>query len=78
MDWLKIAQAREQELIAELQQLLQIESVLDEEQATAEMPFGPGPKAALDFMLEQGAARGMVTKMWTIWRGILKWDKVKI
>ena len=62
MDWLKIAQAREQELIAELQQLLQIESVLDEEQATAEMPFGPGPKAALDFMLEQGAARGMVTK----------------
>ena len=62
MDWLKIAEARQEELIAELQQLIQIESVLDEEQATAEMPFGPGPKAALEFMLEQGAARGMVTK----------------
>lgn len=62
MDWLKIATSRQEELITELQQLLQIESVLDEEQATAEMPFGPGPKAALDFMLERGAARGMVTK----------------
>lgn len=78
MDWLKIAASRQQELIAELQQLLQIESVLDEEQATAEMPFGPGPKAALEFMLEQGAARGMVTKMSTIWRAILKWGKARI
>lgn len=62
MDWLKIAQARQQELIEELQQLIQINSVLDEEQTTEEMPFGAGPKAALNFMLTKGEAQGMTTK----------------
>ena len=30
MDWLQLAKQREQELITELQQLIQIESILDE------------------------------------------------
>ena len=62
MDWLKIAKARKQELIEELQQLIQIESVLDEENTSDEMPFGSGPKAALDFMLHKGETRGMTVK----------------
>ena len=62
MDWLQIAKKHEQELIEELQALLQIESVLDEEAATEEMPFGPGPLAALQFMLNKGAEAGMQTK----------------
>lgn len=62
MNWYELAKAREEELITELRALLQIESVLDEEDATAEMPFGPGPRAALDFMLAKGAAEGMTIK----------------
>lgn len=61
-NWYELAKAREDELITELRALLQIESVLDETKATADMPFGPGPRAALDFMLEKGAAQGMTVK----------------
>ncbi|MEG0471549.1 MAG: dipeptidase PepV [Solibacillus sp.] len=62
MDWLKIAETRQEELIKELQQLIQIESILDEQQTSKEMPFGPGPRAALDFMLEKGHQYGMQIK----------------
>ncbi|MEK4230382.1 dipeptidase PepV [Solibacillus sp. FSL H8-0538] len=62
MDWLKTAQSREQELVAELQQLIQIESILDEENATDVVPFGDGPLAALSFMLDKGAEQGMTVK----------------
>lgn len=62
MDWLKIAEARQEELVSELQQLIQIESILEEQHATDEMPFGPGPRAALDFMLTKGQQQGMQTK----------------
>ena len=62
MNWYEKAQARSGELVAELQQLIQIESVLDEENATDDAPFGKGPKQALDFMLAKGEAAGMATK----------------
>lgn len=63
MDWLQLAQARKDELITELQQLIQINSVLNEDEATAEAPFGKGPKQALDWLLAQGDAQGMTTKV---------------
>ncbi len=62
MNWYEKAQARKDELVADLQQLIQIESVLDEENATEDAPFGKGPKKALDFMLAKGKAANMVTK----------------
>lgn len=62
MDWLKIAEARQEELVQELQQLIQIESILDEKNASKDMPFGPGPRVALDFMLEKGQQYGMKIK----------------
>ncbi|MBD8034709.1 dipeptidase PepV [Solibacillus merdavium] len=62
MDWLQMAKAREQELIQELQQLIQIESVKDENNFSDIIPFGVGPKAALDFMLQKGIEQGMITK----------------
>jgi succinyl-diaminopimelate desuccinylase len=62
MYWYEKAQARKEELVAELQQLIQIESVLDEENATEDAPFGKGPKQALDFMLAKGEQANMVTK----------------
>ncbi|WP_107943011.1 dipeptidase PepV [Metasolibacillus fluoroglycofenilyticus] len=62
MNWLQIARERQEELLAELQQLISIESVLDEEAASKEMPFGKGPLDALDFMLKRGEAAGMTVK----------------
>ena len=62
MDWLQLAQERKEELIKELQQLIQIESVKDENNFSDIMPFGAGPKAALEFMLQKGMEQGMTTK----------------
>ncbi|MEK4386917.1 dipeptidase PepV [Solibacillus sp. FSL W7-1464] len=62
MDWLQLAQERKEELIQELQQLIQIESVKDESNFSEIMPFGAGPKAALEFMLQKGIEQGMITK----------------
>lgn len=62
MDWLQLAQERKEELIQELQQLIQIESVKDENNFSDIMPFGAGPKAALEFMLQKGIEQGMITK----------------
>lgn len=62
MDWLQMAKARKHELIQELQQLIQIESVKDENNFSDIIPFGAGPKAALDFMLQKGIEQGMITK----------------
>lgn len=62
MDWLKLAQSRKEELIDELQQLIQIESVLDEANATSDAPFGQGPLQALQFMLNKGEEQGFTTK----------------
>lgn len=62
MNWLQIAQNRQDELLTELQQLIQIESVLDENNATADKPFGQGPLDALRFMLTKGEHAGMQVK----------------
>lgn len=62
MNWYEKAKAREAELVQQLQQLIQIKSVLNEENATEDAPFGKGPKEALDFMLALGEKEGMRTK----------------
>lgn len=62
MDWLKKANDRKQEMLLELKQLIQIESVLNEEKATDHAPFGPGPLEALQLMLAKGKEQGMPVK----------------
>ncbi|KOS67593.1 diguanylate cyclase [Lysinibacillus contaminans] len=62
MDWLQAAKERQDELVRELQELVQINSVLDEETATAEMPFGKGPLEALEWLLAKGQMEGLQTK----------------
>ncbi len=62
MDWLKIAESRKDELIDELQQLIQIESVLDESNSSDDAPFGKGPLQALQWMLNKGEEYGFKTK----------------
>ncbi|WP_144510886.1 dipeptidase PepV [Bacillus sp. FJAT-22090] len=62
MNWLKLAEEKKEELIAELQKLIQIPSVLQKELATEEMPFGPKPLEALQHMLSKGEEAGFITK----------------
>ena len=49
--WKSQAAACQPALLADLAPLIAIESVCDESAATPEAPFGPGPAAALDYML---------------------------
>ncbi|AVK85706.1 dipeptidase PepV [Lysinibacillus sp. B2A1] len=62
MDWLQAAKERQDELIQELQELVQINSVLDEDTITSEVPFGDGPLKALEWLLAKGQAEGLLTK----------------
>lgn len=62
MDWLEKAVERKEELILELQQLIQIDSVLDENSASDDAPFGAGPLKALNWMLTKGEEQGLKTK----------------
>ncbi|MFJ5764749.1 dipeptidase PepV [Lysinibacillus sp. NPDC093210] len=62
MDWLHAAKERQDELIRELQELVQINSVLDEKTITANVPFGDGPLKALEWLLAKGEAEGLQTK----------------
>ncbi|MFC5590446.1 dipeptidase PepV [Sporosarcina soli] len=62
MNWKQEALKREAQLIQDLQQLIAIPSVLDEDAATPDAPFGPEPKRALEWLLEQGRQEGFVVK----------------
>ncbi|WP_342515242.1 dipeptidase PepV [Sporosarcina sp. FSL K6-1522] len=62
MDWKQLALDRQAHLIADLQQLIAIPSVLDEEGVTAEIPFGPEPRRALDWLLDEGQKAGLAVK----------------
>ncbi len=62
MDWLQAAKERQDELIQELQELVQINSILDEDTITTEVPFGDGPLQALEWLLAKGQNEGLQTK----------------
>ncbi|AMO32462.1 dipeptidase PepV [Lysinibacillus sphaericus] len=62
MDWLQAAKERQDELVQELQELVQINSVLDEDTKTTEVPFGNGPLQALEWLLAKGQKEGLLTK----------------
>ena len=60
MNYRELVLKYQESMINDLKGLLSIESVRGEAQPDA--PVGPGPKAALNFMLELGARDGMITK----------------
>ncbi|MFC5543353.1 MAG: dipeptidase PepV [Bacilli bacterium] len=62
MNFLAMAEERKNELIQGLKQLIQIESVLDEENAREDAPFGEGPKKALEWMLSTASKDGFQVK----------------
>ncbi|MGB5947485.1 dipeptidase PepV [Paenisporosarcina sp.] len=62
MNWMEEAKNKQTELLTDLQQLIQIPSVLDEEQSSSSQPFGPEPLKALEWMLQKGQEAGMTVK----------------
>ncbi|MEK4486780.1 dipeptidase PepV [Psychrobacillus sp. FSL H8-0484] len=62
MNWLERAEEKKEDIIAELQSLIQIPSVLQTDLATSDMPFGPKPLEALLHMLREGDKAGFRTK----------------
>ena len=62
MNWLERAEDKKEDIIAELQSLIQIPSVLQTDLATSDMPFGPKPLEALLHMLREGDKAGFRTK----------------
>jgi succinyl-diaminopimelate desuccinylase len=61
-NWQKEVEMRRNDLIADTQKLLRIKSTLDESESTPDIPFGPGIKEALDFMIQLGEKDGFITK----------------
>lgn len=59
MDWNSKAIESEGAIVEDLKSLISINSVLDENTASDEAPFGEGPKRALDWLLEEGRKAGM-------------------
>ena len=62
IDWTKEGEARKDDLLEDLQNLLRINSERDDAQATPEAPFGPGPVAGLKHMLAYGERDGFTVK----------------
>ena len=62
IDWQKEVEQRKDALIEDAKKLLQIKSVLDEENATEDAPLGEGVKEALDFMLQLSEKDGFTPK----------------
>ena len=61
-DWLKEANAQKEDYLTDLISLMKIESVRDDEQATADYPLGPGPAQALAAFLEMADQDGFRTR----------------
>lgn len=62
MNWQIEVEKRKDDLIEDTKKLLQIKSVLDEENAEENAPLGKGVKEALDFMLQLGESDGFTAK----------------
>lgn len=62
IDWQKEVEARKEDILKDLFELLRIDSVRDVEHGTDEEPLGPGPAEALRKVLEIGERDGFVTK----------------
>ena len=58
IDWKHEVDQRKDQLIADLQGLLKIESVLDEQNGTEDAPLGIEVKKALDYLLKLGEKDG--------------------
>jgi dipeptidase PepV len=62
IDWKKEVEARKDDLLQDLIDLLKVKSEREDDKATADAPFGPGPRDALLHMLAYGERDGFTVK----------------
>ena len=62
INWLDEVEKRKEALIKDTQSFLRINSVLNEEEASPEAPFGKGIEEALQYLLHKGKDDGFITK----------------
>ncbi|OJG72914.1 dipeptidase PepV [Enterococcus phoeniculicola] len=62
IDWKKEVEARKDDLMKDLIDLLRINSERDDSKVTVDAPFGPGPRDALKHMLAYGERDGFTVK----------------
>ncbi len=62
LDYKSLAETYREPMLADLFELLRIPSVREDDKASSEAPFGPGPRAALDKMIDFGNRDGLRTK----------------
>lgn len=62
IDWKKEVEVRKDELLQDLVELLKVKSDREDEKATVDAPFGPGPRDALLKMLSYGERDGFIVK----------------
>lgn len=73
--WQKQAAACQESLLNDLAPLIAIESIRDDAAASEEAPFGPGPAAALDYMLDLAARDGFETENIEHAAGVIRYGK---
>ncbi len=71
IDWQKEVEARKEDLLEDLKNLLRVNSERDDSKVTPDAPFGPGPRDALKHMLAYGERDGFKVKMSITMQGIL-------
>ena len=62
IDWKKEVEQRKDALLDDLVELLKVRSDREDDKATKDAPFGPGPKNALIHMLGYGERDGFTVK----------------
>ncbi len=62
INWQEEVEKRREDFLKDLEGLLRIPSVRDDSAKTADAPFGPDVKRALDYMIELGKKDGFTTK----------------
>ena len=62
IDWKKEVEARKDDLLNDLIDLLKVKSEREDDKASADAPFGPGPRDALLHMLAYGERDGFTVK----------------
>lgn len=62
IDWQKEVDARKDDLLQDLIDLLKVKSEREDDKVTSDAPFGPGPRDALLHMLAYGERDGFVVK----------------
>ena len=62
IDWKKEVEARKDDLLNDLIDLLKVKSEREDDKVTADAPFGPGPRDALLHMLAYGERDGFTVK----------------